>query len=378
VKILDRYLLVNFFKNYLISFMVLVGLYITLDMVFNFDDLVEPPKSLALHLSAFRVLYDIVAFYMYQTPLIFGYLSGMIAVVGAAFTLMRLSRFNELTAIMAAGISLRRVALPIVLAGVAINALLVADQEFLIPLIVPKLIRSHEEMHIETPKSYGVQFMSDDRGGLLSAARYTPPAAGHPATIEYLDVVERDGKLQPFGLLTADSAVWDERDHHWNLTGGRYVKILRPQENDPQPPTAAAVYQSDITPDEIALWRGGQYVQLLPTWRINQLLARPKSYGMNDLLRTKNLRFTEPIVNVILLLLACPSVMSRTPGNLKTAALRCLVWTGLCMGMVFLSYEVAAHPPNAQWAALWPATMAWTPIFIFGPLAAYLLDKVKT
>ncbi len=379
MKILDRYLLVSFFKNYILSFMVLVSLYIALDMVFNFDDLVEPPKSLTSgSLSTLQIVVDISAYYFYQTPLIFAYLSGMIAVVGAAFTLLRLSRFNELTAILAAGVSLRRVALPIILAGVALNALLLADQEILIPAILPKLIRSHEEMHIPTPKSYPVQFVRDENNGLLSAARYTPPGQAGPATIEILDVIERDEEMRPCGHLSADSAVYDDKTKAWRLTNGVHVKILRPQDARPEPPEKRDVYKSDITPDEIALWRGGQYVQLLPTRRINQLLARPKSYGRADLLRTKNLRLTQPIANVILLLLACPTVMTREVGRLKTAAMRCLILTGLCMGTVFLAYQLSATPPSPQWASLWPPLMAWLPIFIFGPMSVALLDAVKT
>ena len=41
MKILDRYILIAFLKNYLISLMVLIGLYVVLDMVFNFDELAE-------------------------------------------------------------------------------------------------------------------------------------------------------------------------------------------------------------------------------------------------------------------------------------------------------------------------------------------------
>src|SRR4030095_11161506 len=41
MKILDRYVLISFVKNYLISLMVLLGLYVVLDMVFNFDELAE-------------------------------------------------------------------------------------------------------------------------------------------------------------------------------------------------------------------------------------------------------------------------------------------------------------------------------------------------
>jgi lipopolysaccharide export system permease protein len=379
MKILDQHLLVNFLKNYAISFLVLVGLYITLDMVFNFDDLVEPPKSaVTMSLTAPRILYDIAVYYLYQTPLIFVYLSGMIAVVGAVFTLMRMSRFNELTAILAAGVSLHRVALPIIVAGVAINGLLLADQELLIPAILPKLIRSHEEMHTPTPKTYSVQMMRDERNGLFSAARYTPPSDGMPATIEYLDVVEQDDALAPCGHLYADKAVWDDSAKLWRLTNGRHVKVLRSEDARPQPAAQADTYQSNITPDEIALWRGGQYVQLLPTRRINQLLQRPKSYGVNDLLRTKNLRFTQPLANVILLLLACPCVLTREPGRLKTAAVRCLFWCGLCMGTLFLAYQLAASPPTSAWAFTWPALMAWTPIFIFAPISVWLLDTVKS
>lgn len=380
MKILDRYLLISFLKNYLISFLVLIGLYITLDMVFNFDDLVEPPKSAtSMSLTVPKILFDIVAYYTVQTPLIFVYLSGMIAVVGAAFTLLRLSRFNELTAMLAAGTSLRRVALPILAAGVALNGLLVADQELLIPLLIPRLIRTHEDMHTPTPKSFSVQMMRDERNGLLCAARYTPPAPPFPATIEYLDVVERDPTLLPSGHLYADSAVWDENAKIWRLTNGWHVKVLRPQDiTRPLPPISVAAYQSDITPDEIALWRGGQYVQLLPTRRLNQLLQRPKSYGIMDLLRTKNFRLTQPLANIILLMLAVPSVMSREPTRLKMATTRCLTLCGLCMGLVFITYQMAATPPSAEWGALWPAIMAWTPIFIFGPLAVWLWDRVKT
>src|SRR5206468_10597936 len=41
MKILDRYVLFTFIKNYLISLLALLGLYVVLDMVFSFDELAE-------------------------------------------------------------------------------------------------------------------------------------------------------------------------------------------------------------------------------------------------------------------------------------------------------------------------------------------------
>src|SRR5205807_9249480 len=95
-----------------------------------------------------------------------------------------------------------------------------------------------------------------------------------------------------------------------------------------------AVYKSNITPEEISLYRTGNFVDFLATKRIDQLLDRPKSYGKLELLRVKHWRFTQPLMNVILLLLAIPTVLTREPGRLKAAAMKCLILSGLGMGAV--------------------------------------------
>jgi lipopolysaccharide export LptBFGC system permease protein LptF len=46
--------------------------------------------------------------------------------------------------------------------------------------------------------------------------------------------------------------------------------------------------------------------------------------------------------------------------------------------MAFTAHELAGMPPPGIDNALWPALMAWLPVFIFGPLAVWLLDRVKT
>src|ERR1700761_5953882 len=98
MKLLDRYVLTTFLKNYAISLAVLIGLFVAMDMVFHFDDFVSVDRaSGATGLGALGVLRDIADYFFYQSFLIFVQLSGIIPVVAAAFTLMRLSRFNELT-----------------------------------------------------------------------------------------------------------------------------------------------------------------------------------------------------------------------------------------------------------------------------------------
>jgi lipopolysaccharide export system permease protein len=381
MKILDRYVLISFLKNYLISFMVLIGLYIVLDMVFNFDELAEVQQKTATAggiASVVSTLRNIGDYYFFQIFKIFVHLSGIIPIVAAAFTLIRLSRFNELTASLAAGVPLLRTAWPIILAGVILNVLLVADQELVIPQMIPQLIRKHDEVQQTTSKTYSVRAMQDETNGLLNVARYHPPTAETGPWMEKVDVIRVNDRFMPVEHILAEKAEWDARLKGWRLTEGRIVTGLGPNDrvSHERPET---IYKSNITPDEIALYRSGEFVELLPTSRIEKLLQRPKSYGTTDLQRVKHNRFTQPLLNVILLLLAVPCVVSREPGLIKQGIFQCVVLCGSCLGTIFLCYQLAGTPPpGQQWADRWPAIMAWTPILIYGPLAAWLLDRIRT
>jgi len=379
MKIIDRYVFSSFLRNYLISFMVLIGMYVVLDMVFHFDELSDvdsAAEAAGAVNTTVQMLWNIVDYYFFQSFLFFVHLSGIIPVVAAAFTLLRLSRFNELTAMLAAGVPLLRVAAPIIIASVVLNALLIVDQELVIPAMIPKLTRSHNEMHSGS-RQFAVQMIQDENNALVSAARYLPAGrqAARPTMLD-VDVLERNDRLVTYAKITAKKAEWDGREHVWRLEDAERVHGLLP--TDVPGIESVDTWRTNITPDEIDLYRNTDFVELLSTERINQLLDRPKAFGAQNLLRIKHSRFTQPIMNVILLLLAIPCVLTREPGKLKQGATICLLLTGLAMGSIFLSQQLAGNPPSAKIAAQWPAIMAWVPIFVFGPLSVYLLDRVKT
>lgn len=402
MKILDRYVLVTFLKNYLISFMVLVGMYVVLDMVFNFDELVDVKGvGESSKTDVWQTILGIGDFYFYQIFVFFVYLSGMIPVVAAAFTLLRLSRFNELTAVLAAGVPMLRIALPICVAGLVLQALLYVDQQYLIPNMIPKLMRDHDERSDAGAKSFEIRVMQDSDLGLLRAARYTPGTPTTPATMEVVDITERsedvrslivDGNevIGPDGQpkvtrnlvasahITADKAVWNEGEQRWDLVNGQRVTGLSPDDlqSSVEP---VAFYKSNVTPEEVSLYRSGNWVEFLSSGKIDELLQRPGSYGQTHLMRVKHWRFVQPLMNLVLLLLAIPFLMTREPGKLKSAATKCLIITAIGMGAVFLSHQLAGmESPKPQWASIWPALMAWMPVFVFGPIAYFFLERVRT
>ncbi len=392
MKIIDRYVILSFLRNYVISFLVLVGMYVVMDMVFNFNHMVDVQSGGGGDSQGvFGALYDIVDFYFYQCFLIFVQLSGIIPVVAAAFTLMRFSRFNELTAMLAAGVPLLRIAAPIILVSVVLNGLLLIDQELILPLMIPKIMREHDEVHRGPRGYYPIDAMQDSNAGLVYAARYFPtPDDKQPYIVEF-DVIERqptqrtiDGETRevmiPIAHIQAQEAHWNPDAQQWDLVEGKRTSGLNSNKLIDEPVTS---FKSNITPEEISLFRSTHYVDLLPTSRIDQLLNRPNMYGKMALLRVKHTRFTQPLMNVTLLLLAIPCVMTREPGNLKTAATKTLALMGMAMGSVFIFHQLASNiPPTLASTAAGPSTwamlMAWGPIFIFGPLSVFLLDRIKT
>jgi lipopolysaccharide export system permease protein len=380
MRLIDRYVLFTFVKNYLISFMVLVGLFITLDMVFNFDEFAEVQEraSASGDATSLVLLRNIVDFYAHQVFLIFAHLSGIIPVVAAAFTVVRLTRFNEMTAVLAAGVPLLRMAMPMILVGVVLNlVLLPINQEMVIPSMIPELTRAHDKIGA-APTSFPIRAMSDGANGLLVAGRYHPSDAGRPPWMEAVNVIGHDDQFRPKAMLTAERAEWDVAAATWRLTNGSAVRGLLPTERRtaPEPVTE---YHSGITPTEIELYRSSDTINLLSTQRINQLLERPQSYGTTDLLRVKHSRSTQWFLNVILLLLAIGCLLTRDPGRLKVGLMQCVALTGLCLAAIFISQQIAGTPQgDPAWAARWPAILVWSPILVFGPVAVWLLDRVKT
>jgi lipopolysaccharide export LptBFGC system permease protein LptF len=382
MKLLDRYVLSLFLKNYVISLTVLILLYIVMDMVFKFDQIVTVDKTAGADpfSNVITIVKDLWDWYFYQAFLIFTQMSGIIPVVAAAFTLMRLSRFNELTAFIAAGVPMLRIAQPVIIIAVLLNGLLVLDQEVILPQMIPKLVRTQDEIHKEVADtSYAIKSMPVDQQSVLVAARYFPSTPKQPAHMQYMDVLERNSHLETTGHLYASVAQWNPTTHAWDLTDGHYVSGLLPGQI-PSAEKPVTAYDGSVTPDEISLYRGSAFVELLSTQKINELIARPKSYGIAGLYKIKNLRWAQPVMNIVLLLLTIPNVMSFDPKSLKQAATKSLMLLAAAMACVFICQQIAGHPPlGRQWIAMWPALMSWMPIFIFGPIGVWLmLERLRT
>jgi lipopolysaccharide export LptBFGC system permease protein LptF len=307
--------------------------------------------------------------------LYFAQLSGVITAFAACVTLARLQRQNELVAILASGTSMYRVATPIVLASLAMNGLLVLDQEFLLPNVAPKLARERDD--VEGLRSYGIWCVRDGENRLLSAQYFSPKHQ----EIRGLMVMElnrsANQRAQLGDVITATRARWNPERHGWDLTQ-RGMRIKAAEAVTGGITSEASVtrvpldfYRCELTPEELLSRQNAQWIQFLSVRELNRMQRQPDA-NLLQIAQIKHSRFTLPISNMILLLLGMSYFMCRLPNSVLTQGAKALVTCAAAFMVTFIGQQLVGS------GSFPPELPAWLPILLFAPVVAVLMDNVKT
>ena len=141
MQLIDRYILKLFLTFLASGVVVFVTLFLTVDVM-----------SFVLR-NADVATASLVKYYLYHTPAVIYQLAPVACLMATLFTLSTLSRSNELTALFSMGMSLTRVAVPILasVALVSLAALVVGDR--VLPLLMQK--RNYVE-YVEIKKRPGL------------------------------------------------------------------------------------------------------------------------------------------------------------------------------------------------------------------------------
>jgi lipopolysaccharide export system permease protein len=364
LKIIDRYILRAFFTNYLIAMAVMIGLYVILDLFVNLDEFTAIQSDTRL-----QTLVKIVDFYSHNLLLYFAQLSGVILLIAACFTFGRFLRTNELTALLASGASMYRVATPVLLAGLAMNGVWFFDQEVLIPRFADKLARKHAD--IEGRNSFAVWFQPDHDNALVSASMFHPRAR----EMRGLIILRRDDRGRMTEVLRADQARWDEERQLWHLVNGTVMRLsgaAQAREAD-LGPARVAEYASDLTPKELQLQQATQWTTFLSLPELDRLHQRFAESGTGEFIRMKHRRLTTVILNMIMLCLGIPFFLNRERPSVLVVGARCLLVSMFCYVLIFICHTVDFSAVIAS-----PSLPAWIPVLVFAPVAVVLLDGVKT
>ena len=366
MKILDRYVAKNFAIGYAIAFCVLIGLRVIVDLFVNLDEFTEHAD-----LGTLAVIRNILMFYGLNTTLYFRDFAGMITVVAAAFSVGKMVRLNELVAVMASGVSLKRVIGPIVILSLVLTGALVIDQELVIPPLGDKLVRDQDD--IPGQETYNVWFIGDGKGSLICSRSFDVKTATlHNPTIITRARVPNSLRWQVTGRISAEKATYDPKSKRWTLTKGRFM-----EKASKEPARPIAFYDSDITPKDIPVRRKSRNKTLLSSHQLAILAAQgTKVKDLAQLYSQKHFRITEPVINFVMLMVCLPILVCRDPKAMKSAIMISFGVTGMCFIITFVCKMLATEP--LFFDKVMPEFWAWLPVFIFVPIALIELDAMKT
>ena len=365
MKILDRYVAKNFLIGYAIAFCVLIGLRIIIDLFVNLDEFTEH-----VGLGVLAVIKNIFIFYGLNSLLYFRDFAGMITVVAAAFSFGKMVRYNELVAVMASGVSLKRVIGPIVLFASLLIGLLVIDQELIIPPLSDKLVRHQND--IPGQEIYSVRFITDGNGSLICSQQFDVEASTlYNPTILLRRRTENPAIWEVIGRIDAEKAVDIHNTGKWILTNGRYT-----EKDSQEGPQLQDYYHSDITAKEIPVRHKSEHKTLLSLRQLTALASqRTKIKDLAQLYSQKHFHITDPLINFIMLMISLPILVCRDPKSMKSAVMISFAVTAACFITTFICKILATE---VVFDKVMPELWAWLPVFIFLPIAFIELDSMKT
>ncbi|MBN2023096.1 MAG: LptF/LptG family permease [Pirellulales bacterium] len=373
--IIDRYLLRQFLQTFLICFLSLTGLYIVIDAFTNLESFLECGDQA----GGWGALMG--RYYLYRVFFFFDMTAGMLALIAAMFTITWIQRHNEMTALLAAGVSRIRVATPVIAAAAVMAVLGTVNRELVIPQFRHELTRSPSDL--TGLKAQRLQPHSDARTDVYIRGE---------ATVADQRKIIRPSFLLPNGLddygnqLDAESAFYrppeGDRPGGYLLTG-----VQRPKGLDARPSlflpdgTPVLITSSSapgwLKPGECFVASGVSFdlltggTDFASTAQLISGLHNP-SLEFNAGTRVEiHSRIVHPFLDLTLLFLGLPLVLSRDNRNVFIAI-------GLCVAVVsvFVSATIALKYLGSTYLVS-PSLAAWAPLLVFVPIAAALAGSMR-
>jgi len=296
-------------------------------------------------------------------------------------------KHRELVAMLAGGLSLHRVARPIVIVALALTAVQAANREFIIPGLAPLLTRDKGDAGARSLGMMRQPLCADSQGRLFYARSFDLDTS----TIDGLWVWDRDEDGLMTRRITADQAVFEPgpgaAGGRWLLKGGRVESRqvsadasapgatgIRDPLRQPEPITELV---TDVTPTSLKLRRFENYSNNLSSRGIAELIDSYESVPQPPISRIARLerirygRLAALVCNILTLLLCVPFFLRREPANMIVQSLYCAPVTVIAVVGAMLG-TTAAIP------GLPPQLSVFIPVMILLPLAIAAVTSVKT
>jgi lipopolysaccharide export system permease protein len=367
-KILDRQLIFNYIKSYIVCFVSLMSLFIIVDLFTNLDSFWENHRGLN---KLFRF---ITIYYASKATVIFDRLSEAIVLMAAMFTVAWMQRNNEILPLLSAGISTRRIVRPVLFAACGMVVLAVLNQELVLPTIDPDLVESRGDTKGE--KEMTVKGGYESNGIHISGLK----AFKKDFTVKGFTVIfPNGGRFQDMPALQAEEAKYrppgttDREFGGWEMTGVEPKEIPNLEGLDIlENPVPGKYFLRTTDIDFRTATRPKNWLQFIPTFSLLDELGRIDHNKLASVAVLFHTRLTRPFLGMLLVFMGLSIILRDQNRNI-------FISTGLCLllcAVFFLACMACKYLGDHE--RLTPVLAAWLPVLVFGPLSFVMFDAVHT
>lgn len=380
MRLLDRYLLRELLAALVVCFCAFTLIWIAADL------LTELHRFQESHLGPT----DIVAYYAYTAPVDFIPVALPVALLLALlYAVTNHARYNEITAMRAAGISLARICVPYYIVGLMASAALFALDEFYAPKAADQaeqILNGHVERQLPPAEQHEVRDLNFNSSISGQVRRWHIPIYD-TKTFEMVkpEVFFTPTNGGPEVWLTASSAVWSNRV--WNFCGDIEEKIESNSQlvRISKPTNALAMPEFRERPREIQSEINMlQYRKISVSSRtrktdipladiVNYLRLHPQpDRRLRSWLHTKlQGRFAGPFTCLVVVFVAVPFAAGSGRRNVFVGVAASI----LIFFVYFVLQQVGLTFGETGW--IWPWFGAWFPNLFFTGLGLYMMARVR-
>ena len=350
-SIIDRYLVGGFLRIFFLSLTVITSLYVTVEFFDRIGSLLETGVS----------AWTIGRYFLYKAPLLISRTIGFATLFSALFCLGTMARSHEIIALRSSGISVERIAWPLILLGLFICALTFMWNETLVPVFT----RNSQNIYKSEIKNKQQQSVLGTRdiwirgeGSFINVDHFDTRAA----TLENVTIflLNRDFSLR--ALVEIPRAQWiddawkTDRATEWNfMSNGNTI-----EKKD------TTVLPISETPTDLKLL--ARDPEEFSYFDLQRQITDMRSKGIDTTAYEVDLqsKLALPFIAPLMVLLAVPFALKRqTSGSVSLSF-------GIAMIIGFGYWVLAAFCISLGHSGALPAWIsAWIPNLIFAMIGAF-------
>jgi lipopolysaccharide export system permease protein len=357
MKILDLYIVKNFFSTFLMMFLLFIPIGILVDISEKIDKFKEHDLTIYQVLDYYS---DFIWYYGYSLVPIFVFLS-------VIWFTSKLSNNSEIVAILSSGVSHSRYLKPFIICGLTVSFITFISGMF----IIPKKNKSFNEFQYKylsknkKDRNVSKLYKQINENDFIYVSSYNP-TRNQAYNFSY-EVFEKNKLTQK---IFSRNIRWIEEDSIYRLTDYFSRKYKDENEIIETKRIFDTIFNFSISDLSTVTYQA----KTLNMFELNDFIEEEKASGspiLSSHLLERNKRYTLPITILILTLLAVTVTSNKKRGGIGVN-----LAFGIVLAFVFIFFDklFSVLVSKSDWN---PNIGAWLPNFVFLIITFYILKLVK-